>query len=258
MKTSGSTFLEDWKEHYRFDTGPYPCSYLPDRTANLDYRILTGVTPVAYLEFLRRGWRRFGYHYFRPACAHCVKCRSIRINVNEFKPTKSQRRTLKRNAHIRVRIQRPSVSQEHLDLYQIYHDDMNQRRGWPIHPISERRYAESFLQGGGEFSREFLYYDGDTLVGVGLVDLVPEAGSSIYFFHHPDWRPLAPGVFSLLYELQYARENGHTYHYLGYWIPECQSMAYKSQYRPHEILERYPEDDEEPEWYPPEEETEGS
>jgi len=248
---SGSQ-IGGWLEHYRFETGSYPCSYIPGETANLDYRILTHVRPTAYHQLLRRGWRRFGFHYFRPACAGCIKCRSLRILVDEFKPGKSHRKTLRKNEHIEVKVQKPSVSPAHLELYDLYHADMNKRRGWPVHPTNQRRYEESFVDGGGEFAREFLYYDGDQLVGVGLVDVVPEAASSIYFFHHPDWRDKAPGVFSMLYELQYAKEKGLSHHYLGYWIPECQSMSYKAQYKPHQILEYYPEEDEEPEWKFPE------
>ncbi len=251
--TRQSSGMGDWTEHYRFETGSYPCSYIPGLTANLDYRILTQVSSSACLELLRRGWRRFGHHFFRPACAACVRCRSLRVCVPQFRPSKSQRRTLKRNAHIEVTVQRPSVSREHLELYEIYHQDMHKRRGWPLHPVSQRRYQESFIEGGGSYAREFLYHDGPQLVGVGLVDLVPRAGSSIYFFHHPDWRPLAPGVYSLLYELEWAQQHGHEHHYLGYWIAECQSMAYKAQYQPHEILQAYVPDQEEPVWEVPSE-----
>jgi arginine-tRNA-protein transferase len=49
-------------------------------------------------------------------------------------------------------------------------------------------------------------------------------------------------------QLAYAQRHGLRYHYLGYWIAGCPSMAYKAQYRPHELLARYPPDDVEPEW----------
>src|SRR6266446_5665111 len=57
-----------------------------------------------------------------------------------------------------------------------------------------------------------------------------------------------PGVFSVLQQLAYAQRQGLRYHYLGYWIAGCPSMAYKAQYRPHEVLVWYPPDDVEPAW----------
>src|SRR5260221_6477797 len=87
---------------------------------SVEYRILAGVTAGSYQDLLRRGWRRFGEDFFRPACPRCVKCRSLRVNVGEFKPSRSQRRTLQRNSQIRVVVQSPTVTMEHLRLYNAY------------------------------------------------------------------------------------------------------------------------------------------
>ena len=92
------------------------------------------------------------------------------------------------------------------------------------------------------------YYSDSELVGVGLVDLLPNGISSAYFYHAPEWRSGGPGTFSLLSEVDLARELELEYVYLGYWISECPSMAYKNQYRPHEKLVGTPADDEEPQW----------
>src|SRR5262249_3847680 len=210
--------------------------------------ILAGITERAYQDLLCRGWRRFGEDFFRPACPRCVKCRSLRVNVDEFKPSRSQRRTLQRNSQIRIAVQPPTLTRDHLRLYNVYHADMHGRRAWKRQTITEESYEETFLAGNHSFAREFLYFDGDRLVGVGLVDIVAEALSSVYFFHDPLWRSKALGIFSILQELKFAKELGLRYQYLGYWISECQSMSYKSQYRPHEILQQYPADDEEPTW----------
>lgn len=56
-------------ELQRFSTPPYGCMYLPTETASLTYRIIRDLTPQQYNELLRRGWRRFGCEFFRPACA---------------------------------------------------------------------------------------------------------------------------------------------------------------------------------------------
>ena len=73
----------------RFKTPPDACPYLPSEIASLEYRRLAGVTGRAYQELLRRGWRRFGHDFFRPACPQCRKCRSLRIDVGEFNPSRT-------------------------------------------------------------------------------------------------------------------------------------------------------------------------
>jgi arginine-tRNA-protein transferase len=176
----------------------------------------------------------------------------LRVKVPEFTPSRSQRRTLQGNTDIEVVVQSPTITTDHLRLYNAYHADMHRRKGWSPRTTNEITYAKSFLLGSWNFAREFLYYENGRLVGVGLADVTQEALSSVYFFHDPAWRPRAPGVFSILQQLAYAQHHGLRYHYLGYWIPESQSMAYKSQYRPHELLLRYPADTEEPQWTDPE------
>jgi len=235
----------------RFTTPPYPCNYLPTATATLAYRIILDITAQQYDALLRRGWRRFGCEFFRPRCPSCVACQSLRIPVDAFIPSRSQRRTLQRNAAFKVLVQAPTITAAHLRLHHAYHADMHRPRGWPAQTITPEAYVQQYIGGAWAFAREFLYYDHDRLVGVGLADVTPVSLSSVYFFHDPAWRPQAPGVFSVLQQLAYARQYGLQYHYLGYWIAGCGSMAYKAQYRPHEILTQYPRDDEEPVWMDP-------
>ena len=242
----------DLIEFARYKTPEYDCSYIPSEVASLQYRSIGFITSRRYQELLCRGWRRFGHEFFRPACRNCVKCRSLRVLVDDFVTSKSQRRAIKQNAATELVIQAPTVSKQHLRLYDAYHTDMHFRRGWPARRISKEQYVDVYVASPGTFAREFLYFRHGKLIGVGLVDVLPEAMSSIYFYHDPAERSHALGVYSLLRELRYAKEHGIRHHYLGYWIPECQSMGYKANYRPHEILQRYPEDAEEPVWLRPE------
>ena len=128
---------------------------------------------------------------------------------------------------------------------------MHHRRGWPLRSDTAEEYDESFLAGRHAFAREFLYLRGRRLIGVGLVDLAPSALSSVYFYHDPEWRAGSPGTFSALQEIRYAQETGRAYVYVGYWIAECQSMSYKNRFQPHEVLQRYVGDGEEPVWSEP-------
>lgn len=224
------------------------CSYLPLETASLEYRILHGVTGPQYEQLLCRGWRRFGMHFFRPACPNCRQCRSLRVVVPEFTPSKSQRRCDKRNAEIRCEVGQPQITQTHLDIYNAYHSEMHSEKGWQERTIDRSEYYQSFLAGNWPFAHEVRYFRGGDLVGVGLIDIVPTAVSSIYFYHLPEWRPDSPGTYSLLQEISCARQLGKQSLYLGYWISENRSMNYKASFRPHELLNSYCADDQEPQW----------
>jgi len=232
----------------RYVSPPANCSYIPGETARFANMIVPALSPEAYQDLLSRGWRRFGWRFFRPACPACTRCRSLRVPVDRFRPSRSQRRTMRRNSEIRAVVREPTVTSEHLALYNAYHADMHLRRGWPSQALSAELYEDTFVRGGGGCAREFLYLDRDTLIGVALVDVLPQALSSVYFFHDPRLRASGLGVYSILKQLEFASSQGIPHQYLGYWVPECQSMAYKSQFRPYELLEEYPTERESPIW----------
>lgn len=227
---------------------PRTCSYLPYEVAALEIRGILSMTPEEQADLLARGYRRFGWQVFRPACPSCAKCRSVRILADQFEPSATERRILRQNRHIRAELHPLFVTMEHVDLYNRYHSFQHQHRNWPLQQITPMSYRSEFLSGASDVGRQWLYFEGDKLVGVSLMDEVPGAISLTYFFYDPDWRRLSPGTFSILNQLQYAKATHRRYAYLGYWIEECQSMQYKGRFHPREILTRYPGPDEIPEW----------
>lgn len=235
----------------RKTTSDYDCSYLPNRSARLEYRTVNLITKSAFGHLLERGWRRFGRELFRPVCRQCQECRPLRVLVDQYSPSKSQRRAVKRNANIQIVVRPPQLTVDHIRLFNAYHQDMHHRKGWSHVPISPAAYRYMFLGGDDGFAREFLYIDEGRLVGVGIVDVVGDAISSAYFFHDPQWRSQGPGVFSMVKEWEFAREHGLRHQYLGFWIKDCPSMSYKANYGPFELLSEFVEDDEIPEWKAP-------
>ena len=125
---------------------------------------------------------------------------------------------------------------------------MTARRGWPLAQTTPEDYANAFLIGEWAFAHEMLYFQQGRLLGVGLVDLLQESLSSVYFYHDPAWRPRGPRTFSLLTEIECARQTRRRHLYLGYAIRDCPSMAYKFRFGPHELLAEYVADASNPEW----------
>ena len=238
------------REIVRLVEEPRACSYLPEQTAALEYRIVQELGAEEYERLLAHGYRRFGAQLFRPECPDCRQCVSIRVLVQQFEPSAAFRRVLRKNERIRVVRQRPSVSPAHLDLYHRYHRFMAEIREWRRDRISRAEYVESFVAGGGAFAWQWLYYDGDELVGVALMDETATAISLVYFFYDPVWRRDSPGTFSILVQLAHARAAGKLHAYPGYWIHANTSMAYKARFQPFERLVRHPSPGAEPVWEP--------
>ncbi len=224
------------------------CSYLPGSVARFEYRWAVDLSAERYECLLERGWRRFGRTLLRPICRQCRECRSLRVLLTQFQPSKSQRRCLSRNSDVRMVVQRPTVTDAHLRLYNDYHRDMARRRGWPFRPVTPEDYHESFVDGDFEFARECLYLRGSQLIGIGMVDMTSRVQSSVYFIHDPAWREKGPGTYSILSEIEAGRAADRDYLYLGYYIRGCGSMNYKNRFRPHELLQGYVSDSERPLW----------
>jgi arginine-tRNA-protein transferase len=216
--------------------------------ASLELRGIASMTPEEYADLLARGYRRFGWQVFRPACRNCAKCISVRIPVQRFTPSAGERRVLRKNTDIRAELHPLFMTREHIALYNTYHRFMRQHRNWPGNQTTPDSYAQEFLSGARDTGRQWLYFDQNRLVGVSIMDEVPGAISLTYFFYDPDWRTDSPGTFSILTQIDYARSRGLDYAYLGYWIDECQSMRYKGRFKPLEILTHYPEETESPIW----------
>ena len=85
------------RELFRIVEKPRRCSYLPHETASLDVRAVSSMTPVEYGDLLQRGYRRFGWQVFRPACGKCSQCVSIRVPAQSFAPSSAHKRVLRKN-----------------------------------------------------------------------------------------------------------------------------------------------------------------
>jgi arginyl-tRNA--protein-N-Asp/Glu arginylyltransferase len=226
------------------------CAYLPDRKQTTHYKIIDECSDTYCETLIERGWRRFGNMFFRPVCSGCEACESVKIDAENYRFSKSARRVIRKNSHLRTVMQRPTLTQAHLELFRDYHDHMEIRRGWDNQPVNARNYHLSFVQGHNDFGYEILYFDEEKLVAVDLIDLLPNGISSIYFYYHPDYASHSLGRYSLYRQIMYAQANGLKWIYLGYYVEGCPSLAYKSSYKPYYILEGKPCDADAARWNP--------
>lgn len=212
------------------------CPYLEGKYSKMEYKFINSCPSVLNTELVLRGWRRFGAYFSRPICENCNECLGLRIKVNNFVFNKSSRRVERKNQNTKIVLRKPQISNEHLFLYDKYHDFMSEKRSWKFHRLSFRQYYNLYVEGAGNFGYELAFYRDEKLVCVDLIDLVRDGISSIYCFYDPDYSHLSLGKFSLLTEIKLARKKGLFYIYLGYFVKKCKSLAYKVDYSPNEIL----------------------
>jgi arginine-tRNA-protein transferase len=224
------------------------CSYLQDHQQTMHYKLIDKCSIEENQELIERGYRRFGKMYFRPVCKECHECQSIKIDVQNYHFSKSARRVMKKAAHITSYIQKPTLSKEHLELFERYHYAMHEKKEWEYNPTTPEHYYSSFVHGEEDFGYEILYFDQTKLIGVDLIDILKDGISSIYFYYDPQYAHYSLGKLSLYNQIKYAKESKKKWIYLGYYVKECPSLAYKSSYKPYLTLQGRPKENEQFIW----------
>ena len=211
----------------------HPCPYLPGNTAREEGFSTFEFPPELYHDFMNHGFRRSGLHFYRPICPACRECRPIRIPVDNYRPSKSQRRVFNKNQDIEIRIDLPRFTQDKFKMYSDYIASQH-LRGSDISSSSLR----SFLYTSPIRTAEFEYRLGRRLLAVGIVDICSRSLSSVYAFYDPDFCSKSLGTFSAIQEIMFCRRRTIPHYYLGFFIKDSASMKYKTRFRQHEILNR--------------------
>ncbi len=217
-----------------FRTGTHACGYWADREARdlvLDPR--DPRLPQLYPMALDWGFRRSGDIVYRPSCVGCQACVAVRVPVATFRPDRSQRRCLKRNADVDARIVAPLRTAEHLALYRKYLTTRHRGGGMDDHGAPE---FEQFLIGSWNQGRflELREHGSHRLLAVAVTDLVDGALSAVYTFYDPDEAERGLGTLAVLKQLEWAARDGRAHLYLGYWIAGHAKMDYKRRFQPLE------------------------
>ncbi len=209
----------------------------------MQYKVIEGCSAETYQTLLEHGWRRFGRVFFRPICAACTACLSLRVDAEGFVPGRSRLRTWRRNQDLTVHLGRPTVTPDRMALFARYHAAQSQTKGWEPRPTTPEAYHRGFVEGFETFGYELTFHLGEKLLAVALLDRLPNAISAVYCYYDPDHARRGLGVNSVLHHVALARQQGIERVYLGYWVEENASLAYKAGYGPHELLVGRPETD---------------
>ncbi|MBY0521705.1 MAG: arginyltransferase [Sphingomonas sp.] len=224
-----------------FVTSPSPCPYLPGRLERKVFTELSGPHAPELNDALGRiGFRRSQSVAYRPSCAGCSACVSVRVVADEFVPNATQRKLIRRHADLDVSACKPWATDEQYDLLRRYLS--SRHPGGGMAGMDEADYADMVEQSpvksyvveyreparGGRRGR---------LVGACLTDQQADGLSMIYSFFDADIAERQGlGNLIILDHIVRARAAGLPYVYLGYWVKGSARMSYKTRYRPIEVL----------------------
>jgi len=214
----------------------HDCPYFAGRSATYRGFSASHIAGSAYQDFMDAGFRRSGKLVYQPVCAGCRDCRQIRVPTAAFKHSRSQRRAWNKNQNdITVSVGSPEYSEEKFQLYSKY---IAQWHGNTDDSERSREGFAEFLYSTPVGTAEFVYREKLTnkLLGVGICDACERSISSVYFYFDPEQAVRSLGTFSALVEIETAHARNIPYWYPGFWVNKCAAMAYKTSFRPCEIL----------------------
>jgi len=211
----------------------FPCNYLPEQEERLLIAIddrLQNSNHYAWL--MAQGFRRSGDQIYRPHCINCSACNSLRVLASQFLPTKSQKRLIKKNSHFTTVVSKERKAL-YYPLYESYINEIHQDGS--MFPANEEQYR-SFLACNLTEQLFIEIWDDEQLIAVAVTDVLIDALSAVYTFYHPNYRKQGIGVYSIINQIEIAKQMNKELLYLGYQIDGCSKMNYKNKYFPHQIL----------------------
>lgn len=222
-------------ENLRFFASiPHECGYLPNHTAVSVFADPDSPMNMdSYSVLVELGFRRSGGQVYRPYCPNCKACMPARIPVEAFQPNRTQRRTQRLLDRFSIQSTAAEFRDEQFALYRRYIG--TRHAGGGMDNPDPERYLD-FLTSRWSQTEFIEFRLQGRLVGVAVIDILTRGLSSVYTFFDPDDSRLSPGRLAILWQIQEARRRQLPWVFLGYWIKDCQKMAYKQEYRPIELF----------------------
>ena len=192
-------------------------------------------TPAGTFDRLSQtGFRRSHAFAYRPACPGCNACVPIRIPAATFAPDRTQRRIARRNAGL-AGTERPAIaSREQYAMFKAYVTDRHGDGDMAQMTFGDFR---AMIEDSVDATRVIEHRDDEgRLIAAVLADRLADGLSAVYSVFDPSLPQRSLGTHVVLDLIARTEAEGLPFVYLGYWIAGSRKRAYKSRFRPAEVM----------------------
>jgi leucyl-tRNA---protein transferase len=194
------------------------------------------VTPHQLDMLLADSWRHFGTHFFRYSLGiyenEIRLVLPLRIRLDAFSLSKSQRRVLRRNSDLRFDFSPIAVTDEITALF-----ERHKRRFRSGVPASIYDFLSSEPANIPCEALQVAVRSNDRLVAASFFDIGETSISSIYGIFDPDETSRGLGIFTMLKEIEFAREHSKELYYHGYAYEGESYYDYKKRFNALEVFD---------------------
>lgn len=182
-------------------------------------------------ELWATGWRHFGPRFFRYSLMwqeeNWKRVLNLRVPLQDWSPSKSQRRTLKRNQDLEIDFSPAEPGAEEEDLFQRHKSRFRENV-----PDALSDFLGEEPNGVPVPCLQLSVREEGALVAASFLDLGQRSCSSIYGVFEPEQSRRRLGILTMLQEMLYAQKIGMDYYYLGYVCVEPSPYDYKKEVKP--------------------------
>ena len=201
-----------------------------------EFREILRCSPTKMDLLWSMGWRHFGTYFFCSTTAwsngRTVRVLPLRIDLARFELSRSQKRTLKRNADLNVVFAPALVDDARERLFQRHKTRF--RDNVPDTLYDFLSFQPDHVPCQAKMCSAYL---GERLLATSYFDVGAEAVSAVYAMFDPDEHRRGLGILLILKEVEHARNQGYRYLYTGYCYDRPSFYDYKRRFRGTEYFD---------------------
>jgi leucyl-tRNA---protein transferase len=196
-----------------------------------EYFYADRVPPALIDRALAAGWRHFGSYFFRYSRNGANRVLPLRVRLEDFKFSTSQKRVRKRNANLECVIRDAVIDAEKHTLFELHTVRFSENIPESIFTFLDPEPARVCV------TKEICLYKNGRLIGAHFLDVGETSTSSVYSIYDPNESKHSLGIDLILRAIAYSLELGKRLYYPGYAYLEPSAYDYKKKLSALEVFD---------------------